>query len=121
MTTYSLDESQGTLDRTVRLLDSFYDTEPIINANEYELVHSFFMSVAENPIVAKNYTSFLFKISANVGKPVLELVDELRGVSSLEMTSTIIYYLNLYKSKHSLYGISVIPQPVPVVQRNILN
>jgi hypothetical protein len=121
MTTYSLDESQGTLDASVKLIDNFFDEDPVINSNEFELMNSYFLSVCEDVSIARNFTSFMFKISANTGKPALELLEDIRGASKLEMNATIAYYLNLYKDKHLLYGISVIPQPVPTIQRNIIN
>jgi hypothetical protein len=121
MQNYTLDESRITLDTSIKLIGNFFDEDPVINSNEFELINSYFMSVCENSSIARNFTSFIFKISANTGKPALELLDEIRGASKLEMNATIAYYLNLYKDKHLLYGISVVPKPVPTVQRNIIN
>ena len=79
MTTFTIDEKQSTVDLTVRLLDEYYDETVPINSNEFELVNSYFMSINENPRIARNFTSFLFKIAANTGTPVLQLLDEIRG------------------------------------------
>ena len=38
----------------------------------------------------------------------------------INVNSLLCYYLNSFKSKVSLYGITVIPQPNPVVARNVV-
>lgn len=121
MTTKTIDESFDSSDRTVRLFDNFYSEQVRVDANEFEVVSSFFKEACVNTTVAKNFTSFLFQIAANTGVSTMDLIEELRGKSRLEMNATMAYYLNSFKTKHSMYGIGVIPRPVETIQRNILN
>ena len=109
------------LDRTVRVFDAFYQTDLKLNASEYDIVHGYFTSVCETKNIADNFTTVLFRISTQTGVPVQQLLDELKGTSnSLQMNKQICYWLNSLKSKTSLYGVSVIPQPVVPVARNVV-
>ena len=47
--------------------------------------------------------------------------DYIKGLNSkLEMNTVITYYLNSFKSKTTLYGISIIPRSNQPVARNIV-
>jgi hypothetical protein len=109
------------LDRTVRVFDAFYQTDLKLNASEYDIVHGYFTSVCESKNIADNFTTVLFRISTQTGVPVQQLLDELKGnANALTMNKQICYWLNSLKSKTSLYGVSVIPQPVVPVARNVV-
>lgn len=109
------------LDRTVRVFDAFYQTDLKLNASEYDIVHGYFTSVCESKNIADNFTTVLFRISTQTGVPVQQLLDELKGTNNaLSMNKQICYWLNSLKSKTSLYGVSVIPQPVVPVARNVV-
>jgi hypothetical protein len=114
-------DDKTTLDRTVRIFDAFYQTDLRINASEYDIVNGYFTSVCATKNIADNFTTVLFRISTQTGVPVLQLLDELKGQpNSLSMNKQICYWLNSLKSKTSLYGVSVIPQPVVPVARNVV-
>jgi hypothetical protein len=114
-------DDKTTLDRTIRIFDAFYQSDLRINASEYDIVHGYFTSVCDTKNIADNFTTVLFRISTQTGVPVLKLLDELKGTSnSLQMNKQICYWLNSLKSKTSLYGVSVIPQPVVPVARNVV-
>ena len=114
-------DNRTTLDRTVQIFDSFYQTDLRVNASQYDIVHGFFLSVCSTKNIAENFTTVLFRISTQTGVDVLKLLDELKGVpNGLQLTKQICYWLNGLKSKTSLYGISVIPQQVVPVARNVV-
>lgn len=113
-------DQRNTLDKTVKIFDSFYAFELIINGNEFDIVHSFFKSIT-TPTIAGNLTTILFRISQQTKIPVLDLLGYIKGVTKLEMNQIITYYLNSFKSKTSLYGIGIIAQPNQPVARNIVN
>lgn len=109
------------LDRTVRVFDAFYQTDLKLNASEYDIVHGYFTSVCDTKNTADNFTTVLFRISTQTGVPVLQLLDELKGTdNALQVNKQICYWLNSLKSKTSLYGVSVVPQPVVPVARNVV-
>ena len=52
----SLDEPKSSLDNTVKIFDSFYNTELVINASEYEIVHSYFADLTGSNNIANNFS-----------------------------------------------------------------
>jgi hypothetical protein len=115
-----IDNLQNT-DRTILIYDNFYNTELGINASEFDIVFSFFKSTSDNDTIAGNFTSNLFRISQEADIPVLELLDQLKGLpNKLEMNKVICYFLNSFKSNTSLYGVSVIARPNQLAARNVV-
>ena len=71
--------------------------------------------------IAGNFTSNLFRISQEADIPVLELLDQLKGLpNKLEMNKVICYFLNSFKSNTSLYGVGVIARPNQLAARNVV-
>jgi hypothetical protein len=113
--------SQTTLDSAPRTqVDLTYDSVAPINAAEYEVVRSYFKDMSNSDTIAGNFTLFLFRIADMTGYNVLTLLDDVKGKTNLEINATMAYYLNSVKSKTTLYGVSVSPQPNQVTQRNIV-
>ena len=113
-------DTRTSLDQTVRLFDSFYAIDLNVNANEYDIVHGYFLSVCESKNIADNFTVVLFRISQETQIPVLDLLGQIKGKKTIEMNQIIAYYLNSFKSKTTLYGIATIPRPNTPVARNIV-
>jgi hypothetical protein len=111
---------QSQLDTTVRIYDAFYNFDLIVEANQYELVYSYFYNISYSEDVANNFTAILFRISNFTQTNVLDLLDELKRTTSFKASNLLTLYLNSFKSKTTLYGISNVPQPNQLVQRNIL-
>jgi hypothetical protein len=110
------------LDKTVKIFDGFYNNELVISANQYEVVLSYFKDVCATVEVAENYTAVLFRIAQETDIDALTLLDEVKGGTNnnIQLTQVMAYYLNSFKSKTSLYGISIIPKPVQPVARNVV-
>lgn len=115
-------DNKDTLDQTVRIYDQFYNTDLVINANEFDIVFSFFKEVCATEQIAANYTSFLFRVSNESGISAMEFMDELTKMRTdkLLIDSFLAFYLNKFRSKTSLYGTSTLPKPVQPVARNIV-
>lgn len=113
-------DTTSDLDRTVRIFDSFYAIDLVIGAAEYDIVHGYFMSVCATTNIADNFTVVLFRIAKETGVDVLELLQTIQGKTKLQMNQTISYYLNSFKSKTSMYGVSLVPRPNQPVARNIV-
>jgi hypothetical protein len=114
-------DARSTLDQTVRIFDSFYSFDLRVNTNEYDIVRSYFLSVCDTKNIADNFTTILFRISQETGILALDLLGAIKGTNNkLEMNQVINYYLNSFKSKTSLYGVSVVPQPNFPVARNVV-
>jgi len=108
------------LDRTVRIFDSFYSIDLGVNAVEYDIVHGYFTSICTTINIANNFTAMLFRIANETGISVLELLDQVKGKKKLEMNQIFAYFLNSFKSRTSLYGISILPKSNFTVARNIV-
>jgi len=106
---------------TVTIFDSFYNSNLVVNAAEYDIVYSYFVGVTGNKIIGANYASILFRIAQQGNYNVLQLLEIIQGVqNTLELNNVMCYYLNTFKSKASLYGVSQIPNPNQAVQRNVV-
>ncbi len=108
------------LDQTVQIFDSFYSFNLNVNGNEYDIVHGYFVSVCTTKNIANNFTAVLFRISQETGINALDLLDQIKGTKKMVMNQTLAYYLNSFKSKTSLYGISIVPKANQTVARNIV-
>ena len=109
------------IDRTVEIFDSFYNIQYVADANKYDVVYSYFYEINGSKSISANFTAALFRIAQQTGIDVLTLLSELQGLpNTLELNKTIAYYLNLMKSKTSLYGVSRIPTPNQSVARNVV-
>lgn len=107
-------------DKTILIYDSFYNNKSIVNATDYDAVHSYFYGVSNNKTIANNFTAILFNIAQQSGTNVIELLQIIKGSkNTLQMNSVICYYLNTFKSKVALYGVSNVPKPNQAVQRNV--
>jgi len=116
-----IDNIDDNRDRTVRIYDNFYNAEIAVNATDFDIVFSYFLTVSDNVTIAGNFTSNLFRISQQSGIRVLELLEQLKGINDkLKMNQVICYYLNSFKNNTSLYGVSVVPKPNQIVARNVV-
>lgn len=116
----SIDTSANSLDQTVRIFDNFYNFNLLVPSNQYDIVHSYFVETCDTKTIADNFTTFFFKIAQDTGIPATTLLESIKGQTKLDMNRTIAYYLNSFKSKSALYGISFVPQPNLPVARNIV-
>jgi hypothetical protein len=114
-------DNRTSLDQTVRIFDSFYATDLQVGASQYDVVHGYFLEVCATKNIADNFTAVLFRVAQEANIDVLDLLAQIKGTANkLQMNKIIAYYLNSFKSKTSLYGISVIPQANQPVARNIV-
>jgi hypothetical protein len=118
----TLDAPKSVLDNTVKIFDSYYNSDIVIDANQYEIVKSYFFDVSKSENISSNFASMIFRISNITGDNPLDLIEYMKGnaKTKIEANATMIFYLNAIKSKTALYGISVVPQPNDNVQRNVL-
>lgn len=115
-----IDEPQSQIDSSVKLFDSFYNFEMNVDANQYDIVYSYFYETSKSKNIAQNFTTIIFRLSSITGENVMVMLEYLQGKSKLEANVTLAYYLNSIKSKTTLYGVSVVPKPNEMVQRNIV-
>jgi hypothetical protein len=113
-------DTRNNMDQTVRIFDSFYSFNLVVPGNQYDIVHSYFIGVCATKTIANNFTAVMFRIAQDTGIPVLDLLDQIKGKTKMELNQVLAYYLNSFKSKTSLYGIAIIPKSNQPVARNIV-
>lgn len=118
--TQLIDAPQSQLDKTVRVFDQFYNFDLVVNADEYEIIYSYFYDVTKSDNISKNFTTILFRIASVTGESSMKLLSYLTGSTRLEAENILIYFLNSLKSKTTLYGVSTEPIPNQPVQRNVV-
>lgn len=106
-------------DQTVRLYDAFYEYELVVNAEEYEVVYSYFNSVFGTKEAAANFALTLFRASKESGIDVMTLLQQMQGKSKPEITLSLAYYLNGLRSKSTLLGLNSPTTPNYYVARNV--
>ena len=107
-------------DSTVKIFNQFYQLDLTVNSNEYDIVNSFFIEYTKNQATAKNFTETLFRISNFTQIPALKLLDEFRGIESMNIGVTMAYYLNSLSNRTVLFGVNNLIPPNQIAQRNIV-
>ena len=113
-------DNRNSLDKTIKIFDAFYDLNLIINPNEYDIVHGYFVSICDTIQIANNFTAVFFRVAQETKQSALDLLDQIKGTKKMEMNQILAYYLNSFKSKTTLYGIGIQPRSNQPVSRNIV-
>lgn len=112
---------KNSVDKTVSIFDNFYETTINVNGADYDIIYSYFLESSNNATVAESFTSFFFRIAQESKIEVKELLESIKNQDNkLQMNKFISFYLNAFKSKSSLYGVSNIPKPNITTQRNVI-
>jgi len=107
-------------DLTVKIFDNFYIFATEVPVDQYDVVFTYFETVFGDKLAAENFTITLFQISQSTAIPVLTLLDEIRGLDQIRLTSTLAYYLNNQRSNSTLLGINALVTPNFYAARNVL-
>ena len=107
------------IDQSVRVFDNFYNFDVSVPAAEYDVVFSFFKSIFTTAQAAANFTVSLFRIADLTGTPVLSLLQQIEDKNQIQITATLAYYLNNYRSPATLLGYSVPVTPNFYAARNV--
>jgi len=107
-------------DLTVRVFDSFYDYAVDVPVNEYDVVHSYFLTQMTSKQAAGNFTVSLFRVADSTGIPALTLLQEMQGNNGVNINVNMAYYLNQIRSRATLLGVGAPVTPNFYQARNIL-
>lgn len=114
-------DNRSQVDLTVKIFDSFYSTDLVVNSNQFDVVYAFFRNVCPTKEVAENFTALFFRIAQEAEVDAIALLEIIQGApTKIKLNEIMAYYLNSFKSKSSLYGISLIPKPNQNVARNVV-
>ena len=107
-------------DLSVRIFDSFYDYDVNIPADEYDVVHTYFLSVMTTRQAAGNFTVSLFRVAQDTGINPLTLLKEFQGLNGVSLSASLAYYLNSIRSRATLLGVGTAVTPNFYQARNVL-
>lgn len=116
----SVNNPNPRVDQTVRIYDGFYNYETEVDANDYDVVYSYFESVFGTKAAAANFTNALFRVAEQSRTPVLTLLAELQDQDKIKLTQTLCYYLNGIRSPTTLLGITGTSTPNYWAARNVM-
>ena len=108
------------VDLTVRVFDDFYNFSIEVDANTWDIVNSYMLSVFRTPDAAENFSTTLFRIADETEVPVLDILAQLQGLDTIQLTATLAYYLNGLRSPATLLGVNEPVTPNAYVARNVL-
>lgn len=116
------DIQKQTQEQTIKIFDSFYNQNLVIPTPQWDPVKSYFDGVCDTKEIAANFTAVFFRMAQENGIDAMVLLEELKGKArnKLDLNQVMAYYFNSFKSKTSLYGLSVIPTPNQAVARNVV-
>jgi len=109
-------------EQTIKIFDSFYNQNLVIPTPQWDPVKSYFDSVCDTKEIAANFTAIFFRMAQENGIDAMILLQELKGKAQnkVDLSQVMAYYFNSFKSKTSLYGLSVVPTPNQAVARNVV-
>ena len=108
------------VDITVRVFDEFYDFAIEVDANTWDIVNSYMLSVFKTVEAAENFSTTLFRIADETDVPVLDILAQIQGLDTIQLTATLAYYLNGLRSPTTLLGVNEPVTPNAYVARNVL-
>jgi pyruvate/2-oxoacid:ferredoxin oxidoreductase alpha subunit len=115
----SVNSYNPAIDQTVQIFDQFYDYEVSVPSQEYDAVYSYLRSQFGTADAAANFTVTVFRIAEQSSIPVMDLLQQLEGLTAIELTLTLSYYLNNVRSASTLLGLSQPVTPNYYASRNI--
>jgi hypothetical protein len=104
----------------VRIFDNFYSYDVNIPADEYDVVHTYFLSVMSTRQAAGNFTVSLFRVAQDTGINPLTLLKEFQGLNGMNLSASLAYYLNSIRSRATLLGVGTPVTPNFYQARNVL-
>jgi len=107
------------IDLTVQIFDNFYNYQQSVAAQEYDAVHSYLLSVFGTATQANNFTTTMFRISSASGIPVMNLLQDIKGMSGPQITLNFAFYLNTFQSPSTMLGIQATVTPNYYIAHNI--
>lgn len=108
------------IDQTVRVFDDFYSYDVNVPADEYDIVHSYFLSQMKSKVAAGNFTVSLFRVAQETNIPALTLLSQFEGTTGINLDVSLAYYLNQIRSRATMLGVSNPVTPNFYAARNVV-
>lgn len=107
-------------DATVQLFDNYYISPLELDASTYTAMKGFFTNKGFDEVAADSIAVIIIKQSKKDGYNPLQILDTLKGLDSVEISSLVAEILNFNRLKTSYLGYARDVRPNYEVIRNIL-
>jgi hypothetical protein len=111
---------QDSADGTRYAIENFYGTNMPINASTLDALVGFFTSAGFNKISAETITNVLLYQAQIDGYNPMEVIENIKGLSGIELTALVTEILNFNRYKTSVLGLSVVYNTPSQISREIL-
>jgi hypothetical protein len=110
-------QPKSTAERAISDITGF---NGVAEANEYDIILSFFVDQMIDQEAAENFTSAIFQVAHTTGERALDLIESMRGKDKETLLLMLAYYMNTVRSRSTLIGVA--PQRLPnyYAARNVL-
>jgi hypothetical protein len=105
---------------TTQIFDKFYNSEVVVDTNEYDYVYSYFKSIMIDADIAAEFTAQVFIMSKETGVSAMEYLESVKGQDSQTLSMSMAYYLNQTRSNSTLLGVGSVITPNYYAARNVL-
>lgn len=112
--------SPSSSDQTVKIFNNYYKLPVSISNNDLMAFTGFFESRGFEPVAAERTAITILTQAANDGYSAMQIMDTLKGLSSVEISGLVAEILNYNRLKTSLLGVAQFYAPSDEVTRNII-
>ena len=106
---------------TTQIFDKFYNSEVVVETNQYDYVYSFFKSIMTEEKIAQEFTAQVFIMSKDTGVDVMDYVESVKGQNAQTLTMSMAYYMNQTRSNSTLLGVGSVTTPNYYAARNVVS
>ena len=103
-----------------KISDRFYELDLVVDSNEWDTVYSYFKKIMNDPDIANNFATIVFRISKKNDVNALELLESLKGQDGMSLTMSMAYMMNNDRSNSVLLGVGNIITPDYYAARNVI-
>jgi hypothetical protein len=107
-------------DATTKTFNSFYQVPLQLDGTTLTAIKSYFESRGYGSVAAESVAIIILSQATKDGLNPFNILDTLRGLSSIQISALVAEILNYNRFKSSSLGITNIPTPADEIQRNIL-
>jgi hypothetical protein len=122
-TTYTnipIQKTPSSSDQTVEIFNNYYKLPVRINNNELIAMTGFLESKGFEPVSAESTAITILTQSSVEGYSAMQVMDTLKGLSSVDISGVVAEILNFNRLKTSLLGVKQDFSPSYTVARNVI-
>lgn len=112
--------SSSNSDATVQAFDAYYSSPVEINASVYAAMTGYFTNRGFEKTAADSISTIIIRQAVTDGYNPMQILDSLKGLSSVELTGLVAEILNYNRLSTSSLGVAKTFKTHPEIARNII-